>query len=133
MKKYQKLLDLGMRDVTTNAQEKHGTRAFAIDTNEGTLVYAIYASGYVRSINRGYTCYQLNPIRRVDTIHQVVDAETGEVLYTLPWRRWRRNVRVLIKTERERIDFLYNYIKKNFVQTYVSKRNINKYRGKNYK
>lgn len=134
MNKYQKLLDLGMREVTSNAQRNHGTRAFAIDTNEGTLVYATYATGYVRSVNRAYSCYQLNPIVKRKTKTQVVDADTGEVLYTRAWGNSDIHCRKLLMKEEDRIDLLYNYIKKNFIKGFIPKQTLKSLnRGNRYR
>ena len=130
---YDKLLELGMYEVTSNIQKKNGTRAFAIDTNEGTLVYALYKSGYVRSVNRAGRAYQLNKTKEVKTKSLIVDAETNEVLYTRDWPSWNMTKRIPIETEEDRVDFLYDYIKNNFEVRFVSKRSINQHRGKEYK
>ena len=50
---YNKLLSMGYRDVTSNAQTKHGTLSFRGDPEDEDDSYMIYHQGVIRTLTSG--------------------------------------------------------------------------------
>ena len=90
---------LGIKEVSTRQQRLNGTMAFAIHHNSTTLNehFAIYSSGYVRrTTNR--VIYPINKRKII-----------GE------GRRMRLKI-ILIYSKEDRLQFLLNYLLKNYIQ-----------------
>ena len=98
---------LGIKEVTTPKQEENGTREFALPFYvRGKIVtIASYKSGYVRIDRNCHSRYQINPTYKVP--YKVIGSD-GKL------RAWTTNKRVLIYGEENRINFIFNYILKNY-------------------
>ena len=98
---------LGVEEITTPRQQVNGTREFAIPfyIRGKRVTLASYKSGYVRIDRNCHTKYQINPT------HQVPYKLVGNngVL-----KEWKNKKRMMIYTEKARIDFIFNYIIKNY-------------------
>ncbi len=109
------ILDLlGVKEVTTARQKANGTKVFALPERDvlasgqsRPVMFATYATGYVRKISPRQI-YQINPVRLVET------AEWNATLNKVVKRNKR--VRVLIKNQLQREEFLAKFILKNHVQ-----------------
>ena len=102
---------LGIIDITTTRQDKHGTVVWRLpikDQDTGILIeVASFKSGYVR--NQGVSChsnYQLN--KRCESEPQYY--ETGDGLY----RKFTTRTCKLIPREIDRLEYLISYCLKNY-------------------
>lgn len=107
---------LGIKEVTTPKQKENGTKEFAIPfyVRGKQVTLASYQSGYVRIDRNCSIRYQINPTYNVP--YKVINSDG--VL-----RTWEHKKRILIYGEDNRINFIFNYIIKN----YYSKNKWKKY------
>lgn len=98
---------LGVEEITTPKQEQNGTREFAIPfyVRGKRVTLASYQSGYVRIDRNCHTRYQINPTYEVP--YKVISKD-GK------FRTWTNKKRVMIYGEDNRINFIFNYIIKNY-------------------
>jgi len=98
---------LGVKEVTTPKQQKNGTREFAIPfyIRGKRVTIASYQSGYVRIDRNCHMKYQINPTYKVP--YKVISRD-GK------FRTWTSKARVMIYGENNRINFIFNYIIKNY-------------------
>ena len=93
-------------EVTTKRQKKNGTRMFRLGE---FLFFATYESGMVRKIIRTrfreLSCYQLNPTR----IGKRYFMQDDLTVTSYPTKS-----RVLIYTEKRRLEYLKRYLIKNY-------------------
>ena len=92
-------------EVTTKRQKKNGTRMFKL----GEALFATYESGMVRKVIRTrfreLSCYQLNPTR----IGKRYFMKDDLTVTSYPTKS-----RVLIYTEKRRLEYLKRYLIKNY-------------------
>ncbi len=97
--------DYPLVDVTTKRQKKNGTRMFKL----GEALFATYESGMVRKVVRTrfreLSCYQLNPTR----IGKRYFMQDDLTVTSYPTKS-----RVLIYTEKRRLEYLKRYLIKNY-------------------
>ena len=97
--------DYPLVEVTTKRQKKNGTRMFKL----GESLFATYESGMVRKVIRTrfreLSCYQLNPTR----IGKSYFMQDDLTVTSYPTRS-----RVLIYTEKRRLEYLKRYLIKNY-------------------
>jgi len=114
-KKYYEALDLiGCKHVSTPRQIKNGTRVFRLpfkDAWNQDIEFATYESGYVRRLVKlGYCpCYQINKKRKGSRMIKVESGQHKGYYYKL-----RSNERILIEGNGDRLEYLFNYIVRNF-------------------
>ena len=98
---------LGVEEITTPKQRNNGTIEFAIPfyVRGKRVTLASYQTGYVRIDRNCYTRYQINPTYEVP--YKFVSAY-GEL------KSWTNRKRMMIYGEKNRIDFIFNYILKNY-------------------
>ena len=97
--------DYPLVEVTTKRQKKNGTRMLKL----GESLFATYESGMVRKVIRTrfreLSCYQLNPTR----IGKSYFMQDDLTVTSYPTRS-----RVLIYTEKRRLEYLKRYLIKNY-------------------
>ena len=114
-KKYYEALDLiGCKHVSTPRQIKNGTRVFRLpfkDAWNQDIEFATYESGYVRKLVKlGYCpCYQINKKRKGSRMIKVESGQHKGYYYKL-----RSNERILIEGNGDRLEYLFNYIMRNY-------------------
>ena len=117
-KKYRKFyeaLDLiGCKHVSTPRQIKNGTRVFRLpfkDAWNQDIDFATYESGYVRKLVKlGYCpCYQINKVSKESRMIQVESGQHKGYYY-----KARSNERILIEGNGDRLEYLFNYIMRNY-------------------
>ena len=98
---------LGVEEVTTPKQQVNGTREFAIPfyVRGKRVTLASYQTGYVRIDRNCQSRYQINPTYEVP--YKFISAY-GEL------QAWTNKKRMMIYGEKNRIDFIFNYIIKNY-------------------
>ena len=98
---------LGVEEITTPKQQDNGTREFALPykIRGKRVTLASYQSGYVRIDRNCHSRYQINPTYEVP--YKFVSAY-GEL------KSWTNKRRMMIYGEKNRIDFIFNYILKNY-------------------
>ena len=98
---------LGVEEITTPRQQVNGTREFAIPfyMRGKRVTLASYQSGYVRIDRNCYTIYQINPT--YEAPYKFIN-KAGEL------KSWTNKKRMMIYGEKNRIDFIFNYIIKNY-------------------
>mgnify|MGYP001171153834 FL=1 len=98
---------LGVEEITTPKQQDNGTREFAIPFYVGgkRVTLASYQSGYVRIDRNCHSRYQINPTYEVP--YKFISAY-GEL------QSWTNKKRIMIYGEKNRINFIFNYIIKNY-------------------
>jgi len=98
---------LGVEEITTPRQQVNGTREFAIPfyLRGKRVTLASYKSGYVRIDRNCHTKYQINPTYEVP--YKFISAD-GEL------NAWTNKRRMMIYGEDNRINFIFNYILKNY-------------------
>ncbi len=98
---------LGVEEITTPRQQVNGTREFAIPfyIRGKRVTIASYQTGYVRIDRNCHTRYQINPTYEVP--YKFIN-KAGEL------RTWKNKKRIMIYGEKSRIDFIFNYIIKNY-------------------
>ena len=98
---------LGVEEITTPKQQDNGTREFALPykVRGKRVTIASYQSGYVRIDRNCHSKYQINPTYEVP--YKFVSAY-GEL------KSWTHRKRMMIYGEDNRINFIFNYILKNY-------------------
>ena len=68
---------LQMKEITTERQEKNGTRIFELPILKygSKIQVGSFESGYVRRMNGCYTPYQLNKCENYDNFYKANDGE----------------------------------------------------------
>jgi len=114
-RKYYEALDLiGCKHVSTPRQIKNGTRVFRLpfkDAWNQDIEFATYESGYVRKLVKlGYCpCYQINKVSKESRMIQVKSGAHKGYYY-----KARSNERILIEGNGDRLEYLFNYIVRNY-------------------
>ena len=114
-RKYYDALDsIGCKHVSTPRQIKNGTRVFRLPFKDAwghDIDFATYESGYVRRLCKmGYApCYQINKKRKGTRLIKVTSGQHKGYYYKL-----RSNERVLIPGNGDRLEYLFNYIIRNY-------------------
>ena len=114
-RKYYEALDtIGCKHVSTPRQIKNGTRVFRLpfrDAYDCDIDFAVYESGYVRKLCKiGYApCYQINKKRKGTRLIKVESGQHKGYYYKL-----RSNERILIEGNGDRLEYLFNYIMRNY-------------------
>ena len=114
-RKYYEALDaIGCKHVSTPCQIKNGTRVFRLPFKDAwghDIDFATYESGYVRRLCKsGYCpCYQINKKKSESRMVEVKSGQHKGYYYKL-----RSNERILIKGNGDRLEYLFNYIIRNF-------------------
>jgi hypothetical protein len=114
-RKYYEALDLiGCKHVSTPRQIKNGTRVFRLpfkDAWNQDIDFATYESGYVRRLVKlGYCpCYQINKKKPGYRLIEVKSGPHKGYFYKL-----RSSERVLIEGNGDRLEYLFNYIMRNY-------------------
>ena len=112
---YYEAMDLiGCKHVSTPRQIKNGTRVFRLPFKDAwgqDIDFATYESGYVRRLVKlGYCpCYQINK-RKPET--RMVEVKSGQ--HKGYYYKLRSSERVLIPGNGDRLEYLFNYIVRNF-------------------
>ena len=112
---YYRALDLiGCKHVSTPRQIRNGTRVFRLPFKDAwghDIDFATYESGYVRRLVKfGYCpCYQINKKKSESRMVEVKSGPHKGYYYKL-----RSNERVLIPGNGDRLEYLFNYIVRNF-------------------
>ena len=98
---------LGVEEITTPKQRNNGTREFAIPfyVRGKRVTLASYQSGYVRIDRNCRSRYQINPTYEVP--YKFISTY-GEL------QAWTNKKRIMIYGEKNRINFIFNYIIKNY-------------------
>ena len=110
---------LDIQEVTTKQQKKNGTREFKLPVNDpyGDAIHvASYDSGYVRR-TRVRSCWQLNKTKQEKRYVEMKDYDTGRPVI----RTFKDTVRILIKDEQERLEYLISFCLKNY---YIGQSNM---------
>ena len=113
-KYYEALTAIGCKHVSTPRQIKNGTRVFRLpfkDAWNQDIEFATYESGYVRRLVKlGYCpCYQINKKCKKSRMVKVKSG-THKGYYS----KRRSNERILIEGNGDRLEYLFNYIVRNF-------------------
>ena len=113
-KYYEALTAIGCKHVSTPRQIKNGTRVFRLpfkDAWNQDIEFATYESGYVRRLVKlGYCpCYQINKTCKKARMVKVKSGTHKGYYY-----KRRSNERILIEGNGDRLEYLFNYIVRNF-------------------
>ena len=113
-KYYEALTAIGCKHVSTPRQIKNGTRVFRLPFKDAwghDIDFAIYESGYVRKLVKlGYCpCYQINKVSKEPRMIKVKSGQHKGYYY-----KARSNERILIEGNGDRIEYLFNYIVRNY-------------------
>tara|TARA_B100000424_G_scaffold261864_1_gene247298 strand:- start:421 stop:924 length:504 start_codon:yes stop_codon:yes gene_type:complete len=114
-RKYYEALDaIGCKHISTPRQIKNGTRVFRLPFKDAwghDIDFATYESGYVRRLVKvGYCpCYQINKKCKKS---RMVKVESGT--HKGYYYKRRSNERILIEGNGDRLEYLFNYIIRNF-------------------
>ena len=113
-KYYEALTAIGCKHVSTPRQIKNGTRVFRLpfkDAWSHDIEFATYESGYVRKLVKdGYCpCYQINKVSKEPRMIKVKSGQHKGYYY-----KARSNERILIEGNGDRIEYLFNYIVRNY-------------------
>ena len=113
-KYYEALTAIGCKHVSTPRQIKNGTRVFRLPFKDAwghDIDFATYESGYVRRLVKlGYCpCYQINKKCKKSRMVKVESGTHKGYYYKL-----RSNERILIEGNGDRLEYLFNYIVRNF-------------------
>jgi len=98
---------LGVEEITTPKQQNNGTREFALPyyVRNKRVTIASYQTGYVRIDRNCHSRYQINPTYEVP--YKFISADGG-------LNAWTNKRRMMIYGEDNRINFIFNYILKNY-------------------
>ena len=122
-----KLQLLGIQEVTTDRQQKNGTRIFKLPIKMyGEYIkVGSFKSGYVRRMNGGYTPYQLNKRNYYDHYYKSYDGKWVDGEYVQKWNGKYNKMTcrgcILIPYEGDRIEYLIDYCLKNY---YIKQANM---------
>ena len=113
-KYYEALTAIGCKHVSTPRQIKNGTRVFRLPFKDAwgyDIEFATYESGYVRKLVKdGYCpCYQINKVSKEPRMIKVKSGQHKGYYY-----KARSNERILIEGNGDRLEYLFNYIVRNF-------------------
>ena len=113
-KYYEALTAIGCKHVSTPRQIKNGTRVFRLPFKDAwghDIEFATYESGYVRKLVKdGYCpCYQINKVSKEPRMIKVKSGQHKGYYY-----KARSNERILIEGNGDRIEYLFNYIVRNY-------------------
>ena len=113
-KYYEALTAIGCKHVSTPRQIKNGTRVFRLPFKDAwghDIEFATYESGYVRKLVKdGYCpCYQINKRKAEPRMIKVKSGQHKGYYY-----KARSNERILIEGNGDRIEYLFNYIVRNY-------------------
>ena len=113
-KYYEALTAIGCKHVSTPRQIKNGTRVFRLPFKDAwghDIEFATYESGYVRKLVKdGHCpCYQINKKKAEPRMIKVKSGQHKGYYY-----KSRSNERVLIPGNGDRIEYLFNYIVRNY-------------------
>ena len=114
-RKYYEALDLiGCKHVSTPRQIKNGTRVFRLPFKDAwghDIDFATYESGYVRRLVKlGYCpCYQIN---KKSGKSRMIEVKSGP--HKGYYYKRRSNERILIEGNGDRLEYLFNYIVRNY-------------------
>ena len=113
-KYYEALTAIGCKHVSTPRQIKNGTRVFRLPFKDAwghDIEFATYESGYVRKLVKdGYCpCYQINKKKAEPRMIKVKSGQHKGYYY-----KARSNERILIEGNGDRLEYLFNYIVRNF-------------------
>ena len=111
---YSALNLIGCKHISTPRQIKNGTRVFRLpfkDAWNHDIDFATYESGYVRRLVKlGYCpCYQINKKKPETRLIEVKSGPHKGYFYKL-----RSSERVLIEGNGDRLEYLFNYIMRNY-------------------
>jgi len=112
---------LDIQEVTTNKQNKNGTREFKLPVKDqygGEIHVASFASGYVRRTKAGGYCpsWQLNKTYKEKEYIHINDHETGRPVI----RTFNTIKRKLILDEQDRLEYLISFCLKNYYIGYAN-------------
>ena len=122
-----KLQLLGIQEVTTDRQQKNGTRIFRLPIKMyGEYIeVGSFKSGYVRRMNGGYTPYQLNKRNYYDHYYKSYDGKWVDGEYVQKWNGKYNKMTcrgcILIPYDGDRIEYLIDYCLKNY---YIKQANM---------
>jgi len=107
---------IGVSEVTTTRQRNNGTRVYRLpfkDAHGYDIDFATYSSGYVRKIMKYGYCpvYQINQVRKVDRGFVKITTGPYAGLYR---KRYDHSHRILIDGIGDRIEYLFNFIVRNY-------------------
>ena len=135
-----KLQLLGIQEVTTDKQQKNGTRVFKLPIKDlycrdGSAIHvASYKSGYVRrlTIGRGTSDYQLN--KRIDGEPEYFESGKKDSMGRPMYTKFTTRTCKLIPYEGDRLEYLIAYCLKNYYIGHANKvaRSSNEYVPKWY-
>ena len=113
-KYYEALYLIGCKHVSTPRQIKNGTRVFRLPFKDAwghDIDFATYESGYVRKLVKiGYCpCYQINKKKPQSRLIKVESGQHKGYYYKL-----RSNERILIEGHGDRLEYLFNFIMRNY-------------------
>ena len=122
-----KLQLLGIQEVTTDKQQKNGTRVFKLPIKDmwckdGSAIHvASYKSGYVRrlTIGKGTSDYQLN--KRTDSEPQYYTTDKKDWCGRPLYRKFTTKTCELIPNEQDRLEYLIAYCLKNYYIGHANK------------
>ena len=111
---YSALNLIGCKHVSTPRQIKNGTRVFRLPFKDAwghDIDFATYESGYVRRLVKlGYCpCYQINK-KKPET--RMIEVKSGP--HKGYYYKRRSNERILIEGNGDRLEYLFNYIVRNY-------------------
>ena len=119
---------LQMKEITTNRQEKNGTRIFQLPIKKyGQFIkVGSFESGYIRRMNGCYTPYQLNKCENIDHFYKEFKSHyTNDGDYEAKWTgKYNKMIcrkRILIDNELDRLEYLITYCLKNY---YINQANM---------
>lgn len=107
---------MGVKDVSSDRQVKNGTQVFRLPFKDAwghDIEFATYKSGYVRKLVKcGYCpCYQINKTRKVDGGFFEITTGPHAGLFR---KRYDHTERVLIENHGDRIEYLFDFITRNY-------------------
>ena len=110
------LKGIGVKDVSSDCQVKNGTQVWRLpfkDAYDYDIEFATYKSGYVRKLVKyGYCpCYQINKREKVDGGFMKITTGPHSGLYR---KRYDHSKCVLIEGHGDRIEYLFNFIMRNY-------------------
>jgi hypothetical protein len=122
-----KLQLLGIQEVTTDRQQKNGTRVFKLPIKDmwckdGSVIHvASYKSGYVRrlTIGRGTSDYQLN--KRIDGEPEYFESGKKDSMGRPMYTKFTTRTCKLIPDEVDRLEYLITYCLKNYYIGHANK------------
>ena len=115
---------LQMKEITTERQEKNGTRIFELPIIKygQKIQVGSFESGYVRRMNGGYTPYQLNKTEKYDHYYKLYDySNDNSPKFNGNYRKHECVKRILIDNEYDRINYLITFCLKNY---YINQANM---------